>query len=434
MSDTREPGGRYGLGMRGALWAVAVVASMVASSPGAARAQAPASAPISLADALRLGASAGPDVALAAAPLAASRAARETSRTWLVLPPIVSAGAGPRSDASKLSLDVQASAVLQVPLRDVRGARGDVAHATLDLIGADTRRARFGGALRAGVAWSRAMEAKEVLRLRQDALDQAEAIASTARKRAQSGVSMPSELAVVLGDLGFARASLLDAEGTLVEARAELRLATGAAVDAPVDVAGDLYADASRAPERTPSTKNVEANNPEIRFDHTREAVARGETALTSATLGPNVGVGASFMHEGTGATSVVGVITLPLPIVDHAAFERSRSQAREDVAAAQTQRTRREVASQAAIALHDIEHFRQTRDTLSSDALPPLREAVRLAAVQFAAGTQEIGLVMVSRQRLIAAQEMLARVSGDVVRADLRLAHVTGALLPEAR
>ncbi len=359
-------------------------------------------------------------------------AARDAARAWLVAPPILTVGAGPRVNGGS-SLDLQATALAQLPLRDVRGARGRVARSSVDLVRDDTRRARFDAALRAAVAWSYGIEAKEVMRLRREALDQSEAIAAIAKKRAQAGVSMPSELAVTLGDVGVSRAAVLDAEGMLVEALAELRLATGESTTAAVDPAGDLYAQESQTLSIAAKwARQADAKNAGLRVAQTRSHVAQQETALVSATLGPNLGVGASSTREGTGNSVVLGVLSIPIPLVDHAAFERSRWQAQADAAAAQVRQVRTELQTLLAVAMHDIQHFRELRETLKNDALPPLREALRLATAQFSAGTQEIGLVLVARQRLIATEELLAHAAGEVVRADLRLSHVAGTLLPE--
>ncbi|HEX7477430.1 MAG TPA: TolC family protein [Polyangiales bacterium] len=408
------------------------VALLAGWAGGRVAADSSASAPMTLQLALRAGAQKGPGIEASAAPMSGLVSARQAARAWLVAPPIVTVGAGPRLNGGA-SLDVQATALAQLPLRDLRGARGQVANTSIDLVHADTRRARFDGALRAAIAWSYGVEAKEVMRLRHEALEQSEAIAATAKKRAQAGVSMPSELAVTLGDVGVARAGVLDAEGVLVEALAELRLATGESIAAPVDPVGELYEQDNDTLNRAAKwASEADTKNPGLRVAQKRQSVAQQETALVSATLGPSLGVGASYTREGTGNSIVLGVVSVPIPLVDHAAFERSRAQAQADVSAAEVRQVRTELKTQLAVAMHDIQHFRELCETLKTDALPPLREALRLATAQFSAGTQEIGLVLVARQRLIATEELFAHAAGEVVRADLRMAYVAGTLLPE--
>ena len=146
--------------------------------------------------------------------------------------------------------------------------------------------------------------------------------------------------------------------------------------------------------------------------------------------LAPSIGIGASYLREGTGDQIVTGIVSVPLPIVSPGAFEAARQRAYEDTATAMVARARAEVARDVRLALHDREHWREVRDALRSQALQPMREALRLARVQYDVGTHDVSFVLLARQRLVATEEQLARVAAEVQRADIRLGRATGRLM----
>jgi outer membrane protein TolC len=115
--------------------------------------------------------------------------------------------------------------------------------------------------------------------------------------------------------------------------------------------------------------------------------------------------------------------------VVNPARYEAARQRAAADTSDAQAARIRAEVAHDARLALHDREHWREVRDELGRSALAPTAEALRLARVAYEAGTQDLTPVLLARQRLEAVEEQLAHVAGEVQRADIRLAGVTGDL-----
>ena len=400
--------------------------AVVLLAASAARA---AGEPISLRDAVARGGERGPGIEVAHAPSAAIDDADHAAGKLLVTPPQLSLMAGPRWNGG-VTPELQTMVTVPVHLGDVRGARAGVVQSQRNLVAKDVARAREEAALRAAIAWSRGVEVKEIIRLRRLSLEQAQGLADVAKKRAIAGVSVPSELAMANGDLGVARAALVEAEGQLFEATAELRVALGHAPDAELDPVGDLYAEDPRIHAVGPAwARGAEARNSALQVLTARQGSAKAETSLVAATLAPNLGIGVSYMREGTGDSVLLGVLTLPIPVVDPAAFERARARAEEDRATAQVHRARQELGAQVALSLHEIEHLREVRAMLETNAIPPLREALRLAKVQVDTGTADVAVALLARQRLLAAEETLARSCAEVWRADLKLAYYTGQL-----
>jgi cobalt-zinc-cadmium efflux system outer membrane protein len=384
-------------------------------------------------EAIRMSITRGPGVAVAQAPLPSFRDALRASRPWLAFAPQLSVGAGPRAVSqagARGGVDVQVTALVPLPTRGLQQARGEAAQAQLDASAKDLQRARSEAAARAAIAWSRALEARELLRLRRDAEVAAESVAATVKRRVDAGVGSPAELALALGDLGLQRAATLDAEGMLTESLAELRRAVGLPQETEIEAAGDPYArEAPPAVTRERARREAAARGPLLPLAEARVHAAHREVALTHASLGPTFSVGASYQREGTGDQLVLGLISLPLPVVDQTAFETARSSALAQQAEAHLSRAQAETDRDIALYLHDIEHTREVRDALQTGALRPLDDALRLARAQLDAGTGDLLLVLAARQRLVAVREAFLHACGEVQRADLRLQHLVGAL-----
>ena len=380
-------------------------------------------------DALRLGAAGGPGVAIAAAPGAAARDARDAA-TALLRPATVAVYGGYRAGALGPGPELGVTVSQDLALRDVGAARSGTADALANVVSSDRVRARIDAAARAGLAWAATLEAKEVVRLRRAAEDQAATIVRTAEARVRSGTGMPYELAIVKGDAAAAHAAVLDAEGVLVEMLAELRFALGLDAAAAVDVSGDLYSTDDRPIDEAFVLRYAVSTNPTVVYAEARAALARQETRLTHATLGPTLTLGASYVREGTGDHVFTGFVGVPIPFLDPAAFDAARARAFERTAEAQIARVRAEASRDLRVALHDREHWREVREALRTGALVPTREGLRLARAAYETGTQDVSVVLLARQRVIAVEEQLAHVAAEVQRADVRFGRAAGTLM----
>ncbi len=381
-------------------------------------------------DAIRMGAQRGPGVAVAAAPRSASIEASLSSQGFFPRPPSVTMSAGRRAGSFGSGLDYSVTVLQDMSVRGLGGARSDAALSLRRAVDADVQRMRLEAATRAGLAWVTALEAEEFLRLRKEALAQAERIVAAARARVGSGVGQPYELAAAQGDYGAAVAAGLDAEGNLVEALAELRFALALPAADAIDPAGDLYATDEQPLDEAKAIQAAETGHPLVSSAQSRVAVAQQEVRLTHAVLAPGVSVGGVFSREGDGTTIVLGMVGFPLPLLDPTAFESARQRAVVHVAEALVDRARAEVDRDIRLALHERHHMREVREALRVHALPAMQESLRLAQVNYAVGTQDITNVLLARQRLGLAQEQLARAAAGVQRADIKLARATGTLL----
>lgn len=378
--------------------------------------------------ALKLGAERGPGVATAAAALPGGTQAKEVAHATLVLPPRLSIGAG-RRFGPDAGFELQLGAMLDIPLGPVGSARANTATAHLAAVSADVRRARLDGALAAGVAWSRGLEARDVLKLRATSAAHAKTIHDLAKIRVKSGAGQPVEGALAAAEVGLAGAQTLDAEGSLVDALAELRLAIAVPAGDPIELAGDSCGADEPLVEEKAALAAAKDQNPTLVLARARAASSRTEVKLVSATLTPTLGVGVTFLRGSLGEQVWLGTVSFPLPFADPAGFERARAFGLADVADAEVKRVEVQLEKEVHVAVHDQKHTREVRDKLASDAIVPAREALRLAKIQFESGTEAVTLVLLSRQRLIAIEEQHVHACGEAVRADLRLLRLMGRL-----
>jgi cobalt-zinc-cadmium efflux system outer membrane protein len=381
-------------------------------------------------EATLMGASLGREVVVARAPRAAAADTRRAADAWLTTVPRATVMVGDRRTALGSGVEVGVTLMTDVPLGGVGSARRGVADALVKVVDAEVERARIDAAARAATAWIGLAEADRILALRQRSLEHAGAIARTAAARVASGVGEPLELSLARGDEAAARAAVLDAEGLRFEASMELGFAVGLPAGAVVEARGGLDEAPDAAVDEAALIRRAERDHPLVRLAEARQASAHRDVDLATAHGIPALGVGASFVREGAGDQVWAGIVSVPLPLSRPWAFEAARQRAAADTAGAQVALVRAELGREIRTALHEREHTREVHEALAHGALGPMREALRLAEAQLAAGTLDVTRVLYARQRLLATEELVARGVADVRRADVRLTRAAGTLL----
>jgi cobalt-zinc-cadmium efflux system outer membrane protein len=386
-----------------------------------------------LAEAIRLGAAEGPGVATAEAPRGALVEAERAAGSLFPLLPRATIAVGERRGSTGAGVELSVGVLQDFSLGGLGTARRETASALARLTEADVARARLDAAARAALAWIAVVEADRLFALRREGLAQAEALLRVVRARVTTGVSDPLELALAEGEIGAARAAVLDAEGLRFEAGMELAFATGQAPGPPIAADGELGDPGAIAAKNEEEAGIAQAAgaHPMVAIAEARREVADREGRLAAAVLSPTLGLGASFVREGTGDRIWSGIVSIPLPFAHPGAFDAARGRAAESAARAHADATRAEVGQALRLAEHDREHMRELHDALTAGALAPMREGVRLASAQLTAGTTDVTHVLVARQRLRAVEEQVTRALAEVWRADLRWRRARGTLLP---
>lgn len=381
-----------------------------------------------------LGAAQGPGVAVEHAPRAAVLRAGEVASPLLIVPPRVTIAAGRRTGSFATGLEVSVMAIQEVPLRAIGRERERTVSAMTRVVEHAAKTVELDAGSRAALAWATVLETRHTLELRQSSLRDADVLLRLAQARTTSGVALPIELAAAKGERGAAAALALDAEGMLTEALFELRYATGLRADAPIDADGDLEQITHDDPDEATLLLRASSAHPALGLAAARAELATQEAHLVFAARAPTIGVGASYVREGTGNEVWSGVIAVPLPFGDFGELDRARQEAAAARVRAEVDVVRGRLERDVRVTLHEGRHARETYEALVTGAREPLREAVRLARAQYQAGPGDLASVLLARQRLVVAEEQVTRAAANVQRADIRLAQASGTLLHRSK
>lgn len=388
----------------------------------------PAAVRVSRADAIRWGAARGPGISAARAPATSVREARGAATRFLRAPLLTFTGGyrtGPTTGGPELGVSVSQ----ELPLEDVGARRRELASAWNEQTFHELRQAELEAAARAALAWTFCIEAEAIRGLRLSAVIWVERIERLSQIRVAAGTALPSDEALARSDGATARAAVLEAEGRVVEAYAELRFAIGQRADARLAAVGEL------GPIEPPPTVFTEVSraarrlNPALEGAKARARLAHEQTRLVVASLGPSLTVGASYLREGGGIQVLTGFVGLPLPFVDPAGFDAARQRGLEQRARAEITQTEHELEMNESLAAHERKHWREVHEGLKAGA-EAAREALRITLAHFEVGTHDISSVLLARQRVAAAEEQAAHAAGEILRADIRFQALTGRLL----
>jgi outer membrane protein TolC len=381
------------------------------------------------------GAARGPGVAVAVAPRAGTLDAQGYANPLVPMPARVQVYGGPRffPDGRGPGPEVQVQATQEILLRGLGSARDAAGKAQLRTIDADVGKAKLDAAARAGLAWVGAREAEAILALRTTAQDEAKTLVRLAQARVTSGTATPHELATAQAELALSEAEVLHAEGMLTEALFELRYATGMAPSDPVTAVGDLLASDESPLDAERVRARARSEHPALALANARADASQKEAALVHATHAPSIALGVVYAHEGQQEQLLAGMVVFPLPWSAPGAFDTRRALAVADGERSRAELARAQQSALVELALHEHEHTRSERSAVEK-ALVPLREATRIARAQYETGTADITPLVVSRQRLLTAEERNVRAAADVRRADIHLGYAAGTLLGGAK
>lgn len=386
---------------------------------------------LSLDQAIALGAENGPEVTKAKATHAAARELGNVAAPLFTQLPYVQTQVGPRLSRGVWSPEVIVSVNQPFTLGDTAGVQKRVARATSHWVHATTRSAELWDARRAADAWITVALADRVLQLRREFSEQATSLVALAKARVAAGEAQPVELALAESELSDALSMVIDAEGLHYSAELDLAYAIGQP-SAHVDASEALTLPRSeRAAEVAPNAaQSRSVTHPDVATAETRAELAFQQVEYAKLQQAPTLALGVQYQREGTGDQIVTAIATVPLPVARPWAFQQTQQRVAADAARAEVAQVR--VASEKALrnARHEVHHTRTQYDHLASSALPPLREAHRLATLRYTHGETDFAAVSLVRQRLLRTEERVAEALALVQRADVEWRALTGILL----
>ncbi len=382
---------------------------------------------LTLEEALRRGAKAGPERAVSEAPLGALNDAVDEANPLLTQSPLLQAQVGPRLIGGRASTDVTVSLTQPMPLSPQGRLRLRLARAEQKAANQEVELSALDGAERAGQAWIDLVLSEHLLALRKDAEQRAQENLRILQVRANVGEIEPSVLAVAQGELASTRSSILEAEGQHYLAASDLTYFTGLSADARAEVKTTQLGepDAHGAAARS---EDMEAH-PVVQSATARAQASKEAIAYAKSQQMPTFSLGVQYQREGTGDQIITGLLSVPLPFSKPWSFQEARTRAEYDQQAARAVLAKRELERLLKRARHERSHAYAQYALLKTELVPPKREAVRLARISFEAGEYDYLQVSLRERELLAAEERLAVAKAEVHRAELHLLRCTGQL-----
>lgn len=275
--------------------------------------------------------------------------------------------------------------------------------------------------VRASLAWFDALEARELVAIRQRAVAGAKEIQRIAEARVLAGRSSPGEAALARSLVGSAEAAVLSAEGMITTADATLRHVCGIDLHRPLIIRGELELPPSFIDEQS-LRSHVRQVSPDLLAARAQATSAEQAVRLGRAQSRPHVEIGPTVTREGNGEWLVLGHFRMPLPGVDPAAAENAERHQMAELARAAVGIAEQAVLRDVEIALHEREHALRVRDLLKSGSIVPAESAAREAELHYEAGRSDLISVIAARRELYDALEKWTQAAVDVRRADARL------------
>lgn len=382
---------------------------------------------LNLAQATALGAKNGPEVVKSKATHAAGRELEAAANPFLTQLPYVQAQLGPRVSRGATSPEVIVGVNQPFTLGDTAGVQKRIARATSKTLLATTRSAELSGARRAANAWIMLALADRTLKLRREFAEQAQSLVALARARVTAGEAEPVELALAESELADAHSLVIDAEGLHYTAELELSYAIGEP-GAHVDVRDE-------SPQLPPTPIATSPTlHPDVEAAERRAALALDEVAYAKVQQAPTLALGIQYQREGTGDQILTAVATIPLPVASPWAFQMAQQRLAAVDARAEANLIRTMTDKQRRGAAHELDHTRAQYEHLLATALPPLKEAHRLAVLRYTHGETDFSAVSLIRQRLLRTEERVAEALAHVQLADVEVRALAGRLLETER
>jgi cobalt-zinc-cadmium efflux system outer membrane protein len=352
--------------------------------------------------------------------LAGRRAARALEDARQASPvldanPMVAVVGGPRvAPGSERGLEGAIGFSQSLSLEGAAGHRRDALGGEAAWLAADTDADLLARRLAGAIAWLGVWEAEQQVSAAAKDVVNEEALVRLVARLAAAGERTQADLATVEARLVEAQLRERTAEGTLVEARAELG-AELRAVDGEVLVTEGPPPEVP-APPRAEQDRVLRAAGA-LPAVYARALLARSELLRAReerATRGARLTIGAELRHDALGASVVEGTLAIPIPLFAVGAREyasRAANSLRMDGDAADAQ-----IRAQAALVLafHEIEHTDEVFTLLATRLVPAAERATTLRERQLELGDGTLLDVIDARRTVLDARVRLVRATRD--------------------
>jgi cobalt-zinc-cadmium efflux system outer membrane protein len=379
--------------------------------------------PVDLAHALALAERGAPELLTAEAQRSGLSDLRDAAHRGLHRPPRLEIAMGPRRQpgGGSLGMDASVGVFQEFSLGRYGSHLSAYVEAANERANQNIDRVRRDARVRAHLAWLDALQARELIRLRQSALAEAREIQRVAEARLAAGRTSPGEAALARALVGSAEAAVLAAQGDMTQADATLRHVCGIELHRPLLVVGPLEPPPSLIDEEA-VRHTVLRSAPDLRTARAHAVALEKSAQLGRAQSKPHLELGPSVTREGTGDWVFMGHLRMPLPGIDPAAADNAERSLAAHVAHSEVRVLEQAVLRDTELILHEREHALKTKNTLQAGTIEPAQLAAREAQLQYEAGRLDLVSVITTRRELYDALERWTVATVDVQRADAQL------------
>jgi len=352
---------------------------------------------------------------------AAATTARATTRSTRNEGPLeVSLWGGQRiAPATETGFEWAASLSQQLNYGTAYSARQRALTAEAEWMRAEASKVARLRRLEAGLGWATLRSAESRVAYAKQDVDAAERIVELTSKLVTAREVTRADLATAKLGVADAKTAYLRAEGYLFEARQRLAGVLGSCENRDLHTAGDEPDMAVHKPLPPMQHPVIIARSAEARAERARAETTEAAAQRIRATV--------DARRDAIGET-VVG-LSLSIPFWNPSG---SRDAARQFATAAQRQSDealqKEAIATELALAIHEVEHTEEVFRVVASDALPAAELALSSREKQLAVGEGTVIELSTSQRQLAATRQAVAEAFGDKLRASIRLGLMFGA------
>jgi cobalt-zinc-cadmium efflux system outer membrane protein len=223
---------------------------------------------------------------------------------------------------------------------------------------------------------------------------------------------------------GQSRKETLDAERNLNQSLLELKRLTG--IDEPITPQDTLDV-TILAVSSADILARARANRPDLLSRRHELQRAEAEIALVRRQVVPNPIVGLSFNREGTGDKTVLGGVSIPLPVFNRRQGELESLEARRIQARSEVLALEKEIQKEVNQAINQWETARRGAGLFQREVIEQIDENFRLLEAAYRERRIDLPRLLVMENDLITANQSYLEVLSSLREAAIQIEEVTG-------
>jgi cobalt-zinc-cadmium efflux system outer membrane protein len=381
--------------------------------------------PIDFSTALELARKNNPDWRAAEQEVQVARGRLTTASLISAFNPLIEGQGGPRRMPGEgTGADYGVGISMEVEVAGQRGARITEAERNLQKFEANFQ--DFARTFRARLsrAFYQAIVAKERLALQRRVEGLNKSLADVTKIKFDAGDVSGLEVNVATVRYGLSRKETFDADRNLTQTLLELRRLVGTdqtyLPEGKLDIAVPMASAAA-------ILEAALANRPDLRARRYELQRAEAEIALIRRQILPNPVFGLSFNREGSGDKTVLGGVSIPVPVFNRRQGELESLEARRIQARSELLALEKEIQKEINQAINQWETARQSAGLFQREVIDQIDENFRLIEAAYRERRIDLPQLLVMENNLINGNQSYLEVLSSLREAAIQIEEVTG-------